>query len=93
MERLARLAGEDLPPPSAELVLIAAVALVVLKRAGRKERKAIADDLRQAISWQAEYTKVVPIRPPEQYEEVCLARARAEAWLQRALTAFEGGVG
>lgn len=72
--------ARELPPPSPELVIIAELTAVYLRRLPRKERLAFLVEVSDGIRRQAELAAVLRIRPAASDKEVAEAREKAAAW-------------
>lgn len=70
----------ELPPPSAELVLIVALVRAWLRSLSKRERKEVVRYVSELLSLEVESPNVVRLRPASADAEVAAAKLQAEAY-------------
>lgn len=86
---LNRTHGEGLPPPSAELAILAALVHAHLKTLSAKKRRMFLDSVEATVREHEALENVTRIRSTPQDEATTKARREAIAWLRMARIVFE----
>jgi hypothetical protein len=79
----------ELPPPSAELVLIREITDWYLASLPRREAERARAELAERFAQVESIGRVVPIRPRPQHAAVARARREAAAWFRAAFLRVE----
>jgi hypothetical protein len=88
-QRISGTAAEELPPPSAELNILAALVHAYLRQLPKRKRAAFMDEVEEIVAQHAAMAKVTRIRPASQDAAKADAANRAAAWVKMAREVFE----